>query len=108
MASFQFTCPENFDFKKPELWEKWFTRFQRFRSASGLHESDEEVQVNTLLYSMGSEDGDILTTLKLTDAKKKKWKDVTEALGKYFIPKRNVVYERAKFNKRFPGGRRKC
>ena len=100
MASFQFAHPEKFDFTKPEKWEKWFQRFERFRLASGLCEADEEVQVSTLIYSMGPEADDILSSLKISSGDKNKWQPVKEALSKYFIPKRNVIFERAKFNQR--------
>ena len=100
MAAFQFTHPESFDFARPETWEKWFQRFERFRSASSLESKAEEVQVNTLIYCMGGEAEDILDSLNLSDADRKKYKNVTEALQKYFVPKRNVIFERAKFNQR--------
>ena len=39
MARFQVTPPEQFDFKKPADLEKWFVRFDRFKTASGLSEN---------------------------------------------------------------------
>ncbi len=53
MASFQIAPPEKFSFSHPENWTKWLQRFDRFRSASGLDEKEEEAQVNCLIYSMG-------------------------------------------------------
>ena len=65
-VSYQISPPEEFDFSKPTEWIKWIRRFERFRSASGLSKRDEESQVNTLLYSMGSKSDDIrLTPLSL-------------------------------------------
>lgn len=100
MASFQFAHPEKFDFTKPERWERWFQRFERFRLASGLCEADEDVQVSKLIYSMGPEADDILSSLKISSGDINQWQPVKEALSKYFIPKRNVIFERAKFNQR--------
>ncbi|MCG8048533.1 MAG: hypothetical protein N0E48_23435 [Candidatus Thiodiazotropha endolucinida] len=100
MASFQFSHPEKFDFAKPQGWEKWFQRFERFRSASGLSEKQEEIQVNSLIYCMGSEADDILDTLKLTAEQKKKYETVSKKLKDYFIPKRNVIFERVQFHQR--------
>jgi len=100
MAAFQFTHPESFDFARQETWEKWFQRFESFRSASSLGSKAGEVKVNTLIYCMGGEAEDILDSLNLSDADRKKYKNVTEALQKYFVPKRNVIFERAKFNQR--------
>ena len=53
------------DFSKPEECKKWFRRFERFRQASGLSIKSEADQVNTLVYSMGDEADDILTSLSL-------------------------------------------
>lgn len=100
MATFQFAHPEKFDFSKPKTWEKRFQRFERFRSASGLLEKDEECQINSLIYCMESEADDILDSLNLSAAQKNKYKTVTEKLIGYFIPKRNVIFERVKFNQR--------
>ncbi len=100
MAAFNFTHPEKFDVSKPEAWEKWLRRFDRFRSASGLIDKSEETQVNTLLYSMGSEAEEIVASFGLSDADLKKWKPVTDKLNDYFVPKRNIIFERAKFNQR--------
>ena len=49
---------------------------------------------------MGSEADDILSSFDLTEEDKNKWKPVTERFMRYFIPKRNVIFERAKFNQR--------
>ena len=49
---------------------------------------------------MGDEADNILTSLDLSAADKKKYKTVLAKLDKYFIPRRNVIFERAKFNQR--------
>ena len=59
MAPFQVNPPEQFTLK-PEEWEKWSRRFERFRIASGLSEESEESQVNALIYSMGDTADDLL------------------------------------------------
>ena len=63
MASFQVTPPDQFDFKKPADFEKWFVSFERFKTASGLSEKSQEQQVNALVYCMGKEADDILKSL---------------------------------------------
>lgn len=100
MASFKVSNPDQFDFSKPESWNKWIQRFERFRVASGLGEKDGTTQVNTLIYCMGSEADEIFSSFNLTNDDKKKFKVVKEKFDGYFIPKRNVIFERAKFNKR--------
>lgn len=67
--------------------------------AAGLDSKNEEYQVNSLVYAMGDKADDILGTLNLSDALLK-YKPVKEAFDKYFICKYNVIYERARFNKR--------
>ena len=100
MATFQFTHPDKFDFSKPQMWEKWFQRFERFRSASGLAEKDQAIQINSLIYCMGSKADDILDSLTLTNDEKRVYATIAKKLGEYFIPKRNVIFERVKFNQR--------
>ena len=100
MATFQISPPEKFTFSQPENWTKWIQRFIRFRSASGLTEKEEEAQVNCLIYSMGPEADDIFNSFNLSAENKKKFKPVKERFDKYFIVRRNVIYERAKFNLR--------
>ena len=45
-AQYPISPPESFNFSQPKEWPKWIRRFERFRSAAGLTEKDEEVQVN--------------------------------------------------------------
>ena len=49
---------------------------------------------------MGSETGDILDSLTLTNDEKKVYATVAKKIGEYFIPKRNVIFERVQFNQR--------
>lgn len=63
MDRFQVPLPAKFNFGRPEEWPKWIQRFERFRIASGLELQSEENQVNTLVYTMGEEAEDILTSL---------------------------------------------
>ena len=49
---------------------------------------------------MGSEADDILDSLSLTIDQKKEYGTVTKSLTEYFIPKRNVLFERVQFNQR--------
>lgn len=62
-ATFNIQPPESFDFSKPQEWDKWIRKFERFRLASNLNASSEENQVNTLIYCMGDEADDILRGL---------------------------------------------
>jgi hypothetical protein len=49
---------------------------------------------------MGSEADEIFSSFQLSDDNKKKFNVVKEKFDRYFILKRNDIFERAKFNKR--------
>ena len=92
--------PESFSFVSNE-WESWLRRFGRFRIASGLSDKPGNTQVDTLIYVMGSQAETIIENLKLSSADLADYDKVTQALDKYFLPKVNVIFERARFNQRY-------
>ncbi|KAK9543155.1 hypothetical protein VZT92_000952 [Zoarces viviparus] len=99
-ATFSIQLPEPFDFSKPHEWTKWIRRFERFRQASNLTASSEENQVNTLIYCMGDEADDVIRGLKLSDADQRHYANVRDGFQSFFVVKKNIVYERARFNMR--------
>ena len=99
-ASFQVSMPEPFTFSRPEEWVRWIRRFERFRVASGLTQKDGEVQVSTLIYAMGDQADDILRSFTLSDNDRKSYAIVKSKFDNHFIRRRNVIFERAKFNRR--------
>ena len=99
-ATYQVAPPEPFNFSCPKDWTKWIRRFERFRVASGLDEKSQEAQVNTLIYTMGENADEIFQSFEMSDDDKKDYKKVKEKFDSHFIPRKNVVYERAVFNKR--------
>ena len=99
-STYQVAPPETFKFKTPEDWLKWIRRFERFRCASGLDKKSQEIQVDTLVYSMGDEADDILSSFHLSSEDKVKYDVVKEKFEGYFVKRRNVIFERAKFNQR--------
>ncbi|UYV76022.1 hypothetical protein LAZ67_13002171 [Cordylochernes scorpioides] len=104
MANYiQVAAPEGFNFGKPNEWPIWFKRFQRYRIASELSEKSENEQVNALIYIMGDKAEEILILFNLSEAQINDYKLVVSKFQDYFIGKRNVIYERAKFNRRSQG-----
>ena len=102
-ASYQVTPPEQFVFSHAQEWPKWIRRFERFRSAAGLETKAEEVQVNTLMYTMGDGADDILrSSFGLSKEDKKKYGTVKGKFDSHFVKRRNI-FERAKFNMRIQG-----
>jgi len=67
--------------------------FEWFRYVSGLATKNEEVQVNTLIHSMGDKAGDILKSLLLTEHDSKQYETVKEKFDCHFIKRRNVMFE---------------
>ena len=100
MAMFQWAPPEKFTFWTPQEWPKWIRCFERFRQASGLAGKGKESQFNALIYLMGTEADDILHSFHLSQEDAKKYNTVKEKFEAYFVNKRNVIYERARFNQR--------
>lgn len=99
-TSFVIQPPEPFSFSSPNEWPKWKKRFQRFHTASGLSTNPEEHQIDALLYIMGDQAEDIFSTFQLTEAEAKKFDTIMGHFDAYFIPRRNVIFERARFNSR--------
>jgi len=90
-TSFQISTPETCSFTNPEEWPKWIRRFERYRLASGLNNKTAEVQVNALIYHMGDQADDILTSFGLSDSDKKKYDMVREKFEKHFVKRRNKI-----------------
>ena len=101
MASASIHPPEQFDFSKPDSWGKWIKRFERYSVAANV--TSEEIKVNTLLYSMGPQAEDIMLSFNLSEEESKKYSVVKGKLHGHFVVRRNVIFERAKFNKRVQG-----
>ena len=99
-ASVQLKAPEPFDFKQPDNWPKWKKRFEQFRVASGLSKEDEPRQVSTLLYCLGEEADDVLTSTNIKDDDRKKYDAVIAKFDAFFQVRKNVIFERARFNRR--------
>ena len=56
--------------------------------------------MNALVYAMGDKSDDILHSFKLTNDQQKDYDTVKVKYDGYFVKKSNVIYERAKFNRR--------
>ena len=95
-----FKPPQEFDFDKPETWKDWLHRFERFRTCSNLAGESGELQVASLLYSMGENAEKVFNQLTLTATQKKEYATVVTKLNAYFTPKINVIHERSRFYQR--------
>ncbi|XP_050516499.1 uncharacterized protein LOC126891367 [Diabrotica virgifera virgifera] len=87
--------PDKFNFLAPAIWPAWRKRLERYMSVSGQLQKTEGQKIDILLYLMGEESEDILMPFqKIPDT----YEEVLNAFDKYFIPRRNIIYERFKFN----------
>ena len=101
MAHIRLQPPEPFNFKCPDEWPKWKRRFEEFRTASGLDaDKDQARQVSTLLYCLGGEADDVLTSTNITEDKRKQYASVLKKFDNFFKVRKNVIFERARFNRR--------
>ena len=92
MAGIRLQPPEPFNFRNLDDWQCWKHRFQQYREASGLDESTESKQVSTLLYYLHVGEN-------ATDEERKEYEKVLDKFDYFFQVRRNVIYERAKFNR---------
>ena len=93
-------APDGMDFSKPQMWPDWKKRFNRYRIASKLCKESGEIQVSTLVYAMGQESEHIFSQFALSEADQKDYDKVIAQYDKHFIPKTNVIHERAMFHQR--------
>lgn len=96
MASLRLQPPDPFNFRNPDEWPKWKRRFEQFRSASGLESESEPRQVSALLYCLGEEADDVLTSTNITEGDRKKYGEVMAKLDGFF--ERDLG--KARFNRR--------
>ena len=100
MATIQLSPPEPFNFRKPDEWPRWHKRFDQFRVASGLSDKSAAKQVNTLLYCLGEEAEAILNSTNISTEERSDYNTVVGKLDSFFKVRRNVIFERARFNRR--------
>ena len=80
MASYNTSLrvPAAFHLDTPDHWPKWKRCFEQYFLASGLLKESEDRQVNTLLYCLGEEAEDILTSNNISDDDRKQHGTVKE------------------------------
>ncbi|KAG5894931.1 hypothetical protein JTB14_008890 [Gonioctena quinquepunctata] len=87
--------PEKFLFSSPGTWTTWRKRFERYMLVSGQMSKPEEEKINILVYIMGEESEEIMLQFPVQPTS---YKDALDSFEKYFIPRRNIIYERFKFH----------
>ncbi|KAL5494299.1 hypothetical protein EMCRGX_G015600 [Ephydatia muelleri] len=100
MAGIRIEPPEPLIFAKPDGLPQWKRRFEQFIIASGVSEESELRKVSTLLYCLGPDAEDVLVSTNINSEERKKYCDVVKKLDDFFKVRRNVIFERARFNRR--------
>lgn len=89
--------PNKFDFSMPLAWPQWRKRFERFMSVSGQNAKSDEEKINILMYVLGEEAEEIMLQFHtIPDT----YEATFQAFENHFIPRRNIIFERYKFNTR--------
>ena len=98
----KFNPPTNFSFDKPAEWPDWKQRFVRFRTATKPDKEDGAVQVSSLIYAMGSESENVFRSFTFAEEgdEEDNFGVVLAKFDEYFVPRRNVIHERACFHQR--------
>ena len=85
--------------KADTQWSEWKRRFERYRIATKLFQENDEIQVSTLLYTMGPESKHIFAQFSLKDKEDKKY-ELVKKFDEHFQSERNVIHEQAMFHQR--------
>ncbi|UYV82860.1 hypothetical protein LAZ67_22001106 [Cordylochernes scorpioides] len=97
----QIQPPETFDFSTPNEWPKWRKRFERYLVVSGMKKKEEADKIDLFMYLMGDRADDIFRTFKFEKEEEATNIDsVLKAFDSHFCVRKNIIYERAKFNSR--------
>ena len=98
----KFLAPQQFNFAKPEDWPDWKQSFSRYRVTTKLNKEPVDVQVSALIYSMGPEAEQIYESFDLADDDNEEndtdYDCVLRLFDEHFVPKRNRIFERARFH----------
>ena len=100
MAQLHLEPSSSFNSRNLDDWPRWKKRFQQYRVASELKETDEAQQVSTLLYCLGEEAESVLESTNATADERKQHDTVLTKFDSFFKVHRNDIFERARFNSR--------
>ena len=100
MASVRLQPSSPFDFRTPDEWPRWKRQFEQFRQASGLTAEEDSRQISTLLYCMGDNAEDTLTSTDISHADRSRYATVIAKFDAFFQVRKNIIFKRAQFNRR--------
>lgn len=104
MAAYNIPSPKSLDISSGNLaekWKLWKCTWTNYELATKVAKEDDEIRVATLLAIIGEETVRVYNNLEWDDpADNKKIKKVLEKLEAYFLPRKNIRFERYRFNQR--------
>ena len=96
MASIQLQPPTSFDFRDPNSWPRWKRRFEQFCLASGLASEDDVKQISYLMYCMGEDVEETLTSTNISADDRAKFDAVFAKFDEFFKVRKNLLFEQAR------------
>ena len=93
----QFIKPINLHGDLTVNWKRWRQEFEIYSIATELNGKDEKIQCAQLLYNLGAEGMNIFNSFTFTATEKDKIEVLKKKFEDYFVPKKNLTYERYKF-----------
>ncbi|KAG5878407.1 hypothetical protein JTB14_029680 [Gonioctena quinquepunctata] len=91
------TSPEGFNFADPDSWPQWKKRFIRYVTVAGFGSKKDPEKIDLLLYLMGEKADETLLTFETVPTA---YTEMLKLFDKHFVPQKNEVFERFKFNSR--------
>lgn len=92
--------PGELEFSRPETWPRWLKRFERYLSVSDATCRGDKKKIDMLCYLMGERAEEILSQVMPDLNATTLYEAIKIKFNGYFAPKKNVVFERFKFNSR--------
>ena len=93
----KFITPMLFTGNLAENWRRFRQKFEIYSTATELEKKGEKTQCAQLIYLMGDEAINIFTTFTFTDEEKNKIEVLKTKFETYFVPKKNLTFERYRF-----------
>ena len=89
-------------FKHRNLDDKpcWKHRFQQFQEATGLADATASNKVSTILYCLGDEVEEVLSTTNPTTGDRSDYDRAVAKFDYFFQVRKNVIYEHVRFKRR--------
>jgi len=98
MATLRLEPPEHFDVTSPDDWPRWKKTLPTIRLA--LHQGRRRTPDKHPFVLPGEDADDILASTNITTEERGKYDTVLQKFDDHFLVRRNIIFERARFNKR--------